>query len=219
MPFVKPNACYLGPFVGRIAERPCFGLYRSPPQSASTALSCAASDPAPGAYAHSIAAVPIVKASAPAARRAATRSAELTIPATTTVPGIGESAPAGGDKVERLCFGRAVGENVDAPAALFAKARHWASTSVGRSAEPRRMAARIARERQIARRAAFKDRVAPPRHARRPSASRRRDRGQARSSAIRPRAWSRQLPSRGTRRRREWRRSGASAQPPRRRRP
>ena len=72
-----------------------------------------------------MAAVPIVKASAPAARTALMRSAELTDPATTTAPRSRKPAPAGGDEVERLGLGRAVGENVDARAShVLAKARH-----------------------------------------------------------------------------------------------
>ena len=63
----------------------------------------------------------MVKASAPAARMAALRSAELIEPAATTAPGAGEPAPAGGDKVDGLGFGRAVGENVDARAAMRAR--------------------------------------------------------------------------------------------------
>ena len=120
-------------------------------------MSCAASGPAPGAYEASIAAVPMVKASAPAARTAATRSGELTLPATTTAPEVEKTAPAGGDEVERLGLGRAIGENVDARAAFRSEGAALRLDLKRRAAEPGRMASWRAGERQIAGRRAIED--------------------------------------------------------------
>ena len=58
--------------------------------------------------------------------------------------------PAGGDEVERFGFGRAIGENVDAGAALCGEGAALRLDLRGGPAELRRMAARRAGERQIA---------------------------------------------------------------------
>ena len=122
----------------------------------------------------------MVKASAPAARTAATRSARIDATRRPRPRLFGKSAPAGGDEVERLGFGRAVSENVDARAAHLGEGPALRLDLRRRSAEPRRMAAWLAGERQVARRACPRGAAAPPRRARRPSADQRRGRGRAR---------------------------------------
>ena len=92
----------------------------------------------------------MVKASAPAARTAATRSGELTRSGDHDRAEIEKSAPAGGDEVERLGLGRAIGENVDARAAFCGEGPALRLDLRRGPAEPRRMAAGRAGERQIA---------------------------------------------------------------------
>src|SRR5208282_6344044 len=66
-----------------------------------------------------------------------------------------EAAPAGGDKVERLGLGRAIGENVDARAAFRGESLALRLDVPRRAAEPRRMADGPAGEGEIARRASL----------------------------------------------------------------
>ena len=95
-------------------------------------------------------AVPMVKASAPVARMAATRLPESTEPATTTTPFAPKPAPAGSDEVERLGFSCAIGENVDAGAALSREGPALRLDVRRRAAEPGRVVERPAGERQVA---------------------------------------------------------------------
>ena len=92
----------------------------------------------------------MVKASAPAARTAATRCGGIDRTGDDHRALVAKPAPAGGDEIERVGLGRAIGENVDARAALLRESPAVRLDLRRRAAEPRRMADGLAGERQIA---------------------------------------------------------------------
>ena len=108
-------------------------------QAARTSLNCARSPPLLGENEPSNTAEPMVKASAPAARSVAIRSAELTLPATISCLSRPSAAPRRAHEVQRLGRGRAVGEQVDAGASSREKGDRMRGDVGGRAAELRRM--------------------------------------------------------------------------------
>ena len=125
------------------------------PQAASTSRSCERSAPLRGEKAPLNTAEPIVKASAPASASAAMRAGWSTLPATISVRSP-QRAARRPHQVERLRLGRAIGEEVDAGAALGDEGLAMGRHVLGSAAQHGRMAVRKARKRVVADAAALR---------------------------------------------------------------